>query len=467
MKAMAKKFSVSDILGAQSQAAAPAGQTLDVVQLPIDDIQPNPENKIYEIGDVGMLQADIAEHGLRTPLEVAPARGGKYMLIAGHRRLTACRALHSQGDARFALLPCVVRDYGNADEELVALITSNATARELTDGERLRQYEALKGALTRLKAEGKVEGRVREELTRRTGEGSGTLARLNAISSRCVPEVRAMLERGEITLTRAYEASKLYKVQQVTYAKNGYGVMPSLLPDESRQIKELLVRGALHDVLAACDYGPERDQWNFCRVQDLSLDPLIMHTGAGQYYRVSVDGYAGLQVDRLDPTDEEEVTARSLIYLRDLFPLAKELYCPPEVRQAEAQAQKDQRAAAKKTRDAEKHLQALAQERLAAYDTWPKVAQAKELGLVFRAYALQDGGRLVVAVDETTRRDVSPGLPYERSFYARFDAHGRRVDMMDGKVNGTTSLFSAWRADGALEPILERDIKARMIEEGE
>lgn len=30
-----------------------------------------------------------------------------------------------------------------------------------------------------------------------------------------------MVENGEITLTRAYECSKLYKVQQMEYAKMG------------------------------------------------------------------------------------------------------------------------------------------------------------------------------------------------------------------------------------------------------
>lgn len=464
---MAKKFSVSDVLGAQSQAAAPAGQTLDVVQLPINDIQPNPENKIYEIGDVGMLQADIAEHGLRTPLEVAPARGGKYMLIAGHRRHTACRALYDQGDTRFALLPCVVRDYGNADEELVALITSNATARELTDGERLRQYEALKGALTRLKADGKVEGRVREELTRRTGEGSGTLARLNAISSRCVPGVRAMLERGEITMTRAYECSKLYKVQQVAYAKTGYGPMPSLSPEEKADVMQWLVHDVLRNFLANCSYGVDNNEWNYCAGCNLEFQPVKTCTDEGKIFRASRDGAGTVKVECLSPEDESEVMAETLIYLRELYSLAKDLYCPPEIRRAQAQAQKDQRAAAQKARDEEKQMQALAQESLAAYDTWLKVAQAKELGLVFRAYQMADGGRLVIAVDETTRREGFPGLPYETSFYARFDAQGRRVDMATGEQNPNTALMAAWRADGALESVLLQDIKARMTAEGE
>lgn len=462
---MAKKFSVSDVLGAQSQAAAPAGQTLDVVQLPINDIQPNPENKIYEIGDVGMLQADIAEHGLRTPLEVAPARGGKYMLIAGHRRHTACRALYDQGDTRFALLPCVVRDYGNADEELVALITSNATARELTDGERLRQYEALKGALTRLKADGKVEGRVREELTRRTGEGSGTLARLNAISSRCVPGVRAMLERGEITMTRAYECSKLYKVQQVAYAKTGYGPMPSLSPEEKADVMQWLVHDVLRNFLANCSYGVDNNEWNYCAGCNLEFQPVKTCTDEGKIFRASRDGAGTVKVECLSPEDESEVMAETLIYLRELYSLAKDLYCPPEIRRAQAQAQKDRQIATKKMRDENKQLRALAQESLAEFDSWPKVAQAKELGLVFRAYQMVDGGRLVVAVDEITHNDMGVGLPYEMFFYARFDARGQRVGTMSGKRNLNTALFLSWCADGNLELILAQDIKARTIAE--
>ena len=159
--------------------------------------------------------------------------------------------------------------------------------------------------------------------------------------------------------------------------------------------------------------------------------------------------------------------AETLIYLRELYSLAKDLYCPPEIRRAQAQAQKDQRAAAQKARDEEKQMQALAQESLAAYDTWLKVAQAKELGLVFRAYQMADGGRLVIAVDETTRREGFPGLPYETSFYARFDAQGRRVDMATGEQNPNTALMAAWRADGALESVLLQDIKARMTAEGE
>lgn len=63
---MSKGFSINDILGAGAKTAAPAGQKMQVVMLPAADIEPNPENSIYEIGDVSMLMADIAERGFNT-----------------------------------------------------------------------------------------------------------------------------------------------------------------------------------------------------------------------------------------------------------------------------------------------------------------------------------------------------------------------------------------------------------------
>src|SRR5699024_6148725 len=131
-----------------------------------------------------------------------------------------------------------------------------------TDGERLRQYVELKGALTRLKAAGKVEGRVREELTRRTGEGAGTLGRLNAIAARCVPEVLEMLLKGEISATRAYECSRLYKVQQVDYAKTGDAALPSFAPEQRAAVIEWLVRDEMADILRGVPWL-QVTEWNY------------------------------------------------------------------------------------------------------------------------------------------------------------------------------------------------------------
>ena len=101
-----------------------------------------------------MLKADIAERGLPQFAGGAARQGRQVHADRRHRRWTACRALTAEGVAGFEVLPCVIRQSQGEDDDLIALITSNATARELTDGERLRQCRALKQALERKKAAG-------------------------------------------------------------------------------------------------------------------------------------------------------------------------------------------------------------------------------------------------------------------------------------------------------------------------
>ena len=182
----------------------PAGVPMQVEMLPIDWIIPNPDNKIYHVGDVSQLAEDIRKNGVRQPLEVVRTGGMTYKLIGGERRLTACQELLDGGDDRFSSLPCIILESKGKLDDKIALITANATARELTDGERLAQYEALKDALTEKKQAGQLEGKVRDALCKILGEGSGTLARLNAISANCTEDVKGKLHRGEIGLMEAY-----------------------------------------------------------------------------------------------------------------------------------------------------------------------------------------------------------------------------------------------------------------------
>ena len=326
---MSKGFSINDILG-NTKANAPAGQKMQVVMLPETDIEPNPENSIYEIGDVSMLKADIAERGLRSPLEVLPAKGGRYMLIAGHRRWTACRALTAEGVAGFEVLPCVIRQSQGEDDDLIALITSNATARELTDGERLRQYRALKQALERKKAAGALDGRIRDEMSRITGDGTGTLGRFNAILNNCTAEVVEMLEKGEITMTRAYECSKLYKVQQVEYAKNKYASMPPITDMARRAAIKYLVECGLADQLKKLDYV-RKNEWNYVdrgldvrKLEPVTLDLTESETDA--LLRIEPADSRGVRVQMRDPADTDEVLAESLLYPRDFYDAARRAY---------------------------------------------------------------------------------------------------------------------------------------------
>lgn len=430
---MSKGFSINDILGSGAKTTAPAGQKMQVVMLPAADIEPNPENSIYEIGDVSMLKADIAERGLRSPLEVLPAQNGKYMLLAGHRRWTACRALTAEGVTGFEVLPCVIHQSQGADDDLIALITSNATARELTDGERIRQYIALKQALERKKAAGGLDGRVRDEMSRITGDGTGTLGRLNAITSKCVPEVIAMVERGEITMTRAYECSKLYKVQQVTYAKNHYASLPEL-SDEARKAAILyIVDEGMADQLRGLDYV-QCCEWNYAdggkfdaqKMETVTVD--MTDNVANAILRIAPAGRTSFTVEQLDPADQNEVIAKSCIYSSHLYRTARSRYIDKKALEKYKAEEKEKKNAERARHDAAEKWLALARQELADFDNWKLTARHKDLGLTIRERKMFDGGRLIIAVDDMGRYDGPvDGFPYRECFSVRFGPDGERV----------------------------------------
>lgn len=204
---------LNSLMNAQSQTVTPAGQQMQVVMIPSRNIIPNPDNdEIYTIGNMDGLKDDILQHGLRQPLEVIPVEGepNRYMLISGHRRWAACGILSACGESRFDALPCLIRESHGKLDDRIALITANATARDLTDGERLAQYEALKDALTKKKAAGQLEGKVRDEVCRILGLSTGAAARLNVIAS-CENEViKERLKAGEIGLMEAYRSAQDY-----------------------------------------------------------------------------------------------------------------------------------------------------------------------------------------------------------------------------------------------------------------
>lgn len=200
---------LNSFLNPQPQNTSPAGP-MHVEMLPISYIMPNPDNKkIYIIGDVERLKDDIKANGVRQPLEVIRWTNG-YKLIGGERRLTACKQLAAEGDERFTTVPCIIVESKGELEDKISLITANATARDLTDWERVAQYEALKDALTKKKQDGKLEGKVRDELCRILGISTGAAARLNIVATTQNETIKERLRDGEIGFMQAVKDAQDY-----------------------------------------------------------------------------------------------------------------------------------------------------------------------------------------------------------------------------------------------------------------
>lgn len=99
-------------------------------------IDPHPDNPRKNIDDVTDLAASIKTNGLLTPLSVVP-NGSRYRVIAGHRRLAACK------QAGTGAIPCFVLDLDPL-QQLEAMITENCQREQLTA---LEEADAIQGML--------------------------------------------------------------------------------------------------------------------------------------------------------------------------------------------------------------------------------------------------------------------------------------------------------------------------------
>lgn len=99
-------------------------------------IDPHPDNPRKNIGDVTDLADSIRANGLLTPLSVVP-NGSRYRVIAGHRRLAACK------QAGTGSVPCFVLDLDPL-QQLEAMVTENCQREQLTV---LEEADAIQGML--------------------------------------------------------------------------------------------------------------------------------------------------------------------------------------------------------------------------------------------------------------------------------------------------------------------------------
>jgi ParB family chromosome partitioning protein len=130
-----------------ASAGAPIGRLI-----PIDRIDPNPNQPRQVMGDLTELIASIGEKGILEPLVVRP-RGDRFQIVAGERRYQAAV------QANLRELPVVIRDVDETEMLELALI-ENLQRKDLTPFE---ESEALHGLAESC-------GYTHEDLARRLGK---------------------------------------------------------------------------------------------------------------------------------------------------------------------------------------------------------------------------------------------------------------------------------------------------------
>ena len=113
------------------------------VALALLDANPWQPRKVIHEEELGALAASIREQGLLQPVVVQARDDGRYIIVAGHRRVAAFRLLAEEGGAKWGSIPALMRS-GLDDAQLASLAyTENVARSALTPVEEGRALQAM------------------------------------------------------------------------------------------------------------------------------------------------------------------------------------------------------------------------------------------------------------------------------------------------------------------------------------
>ena len=266
-------FDITSLLNQKSKGAV-AKETnaqeekensFEIVLIDAEDLMPSKDN-FYTTEDINEL-ADAIEllGGIKQNLVVKPKAHGKHEVIAGHRRRLAALKLIAEGKEEYRYVPCRIEAESDVIKDKLSLILTNATARQLSDWERVQQAKELKEILTEYKKtldaeikeaikagdycqgckfhcadscqceemseesratymatkgvdcpcyERKKIGRIREIVAERLNMSTTQIGRMEAIDNNLSTEFKQELEKGNIGISTAHELSRLSEEEQ-------------------------------------------------------------------------------------------------------------------------------------------------------------------------------------------------------------------------------------------------------------
>ena len=158
-----------------ASSGAPIGR-----MVPIEQVDPNPDQPRQVLGDLSELMASIAEKGIIEPLIVRQRRG-RFQLVAGERRYQAAVRLGVKE------LPAVIRDVDDGEVLEIALV-ENLQRKDLSPFE---EAEALNALV-------QEHGLKHEDLAKRLGKSRTSIT--EALSLHSMPEkVRSICRLADIS----------------------------------------------------------------------------------------------------------------------------------------------------------------------------------------------------------------------------------------------------------------------------
>jgi ParB family chromosome partitioning protein len=168
--------------------AAPAVPGSGLMQLPIEQIAPNPlqPRKTFNEASIEELARSVREHGIVQPLVVTRSGDNKYKLIAGERRYRAAQK------AGLTSVPVVVKEDMSEGDALQIALIENIQREDLNPIEEALAYHQLHEEF----------GLTQEEISKRVGKERSTVA--NFLRLLKLPDsVKRLLASGQLSMGHA------------------------------------------------------------------------------------------------------------------------------------------------------------------------------------------------------------------------------------------------------------------------
>ena len=236
----------------QARSKADEGRAV-LKYIDVDDLVPSEDN-FYSMSAIEELATLIElSGGVKQPALVAPMGGGKYKVIAGHRRRLASLQLVKQGKEAYRKMPCMVEDSAadqdadgdelRAIDEAILLITTNGQ-REKTDWDKVQEVTRLRELLERKRRFEKIPGETRKLIAEQLGTTPAQVGRYDSIEKHLIQEFKACLEQGVIGISVAYELSTLPGAVQRNAAEEYAKKKRTLTLEDVRKWKEAAAEAA-------------------------------------------------------------------------------------------------------------------------------------------------------------------------------------------------------------------------------
>ena len=189
-----------------------------IYDLPLDQIDDFPDHpfQVRMDEDMDQLVQSIKERGLITPITVRPKEDGRYEIVSGHRRKTACEL------AGMPTIKAEIREM-TRDEAIILMVESNLQRSVILPSEKAFSYKMRLEAMKRLPGRPSAENgspvgnnfgvKSSDEMAEAVGESKNQIFRYIRLTE-LVPELLQMVDEGRIAMRPAVELSYLTKKEQ-------------------------------------------------------------------------------------------------------------------------------------------------------------------------------------------------------------------------------------------------------------